>query len=58
MTLKTIYEITRADGVLDRIAGRRFASFNEAYAVLEQYYADSCCFDESETYRIVEVQQA
>ena len=58
MTLMTFYEITRADHLADRIAGRRFASFNEAYAVLEQYYSDSCCSDESETYRIVEVLQA
>lgn len=58
MTQKTTYEITRADGVPDRIAGRRFARFDEAYAVLEEYYADSCCTNQSEIYRIVEAQQA
>ena len=49
------YTITRDDGRQDGIAGRSFNSFDEAYILLESYYADTCCSDESETYRIVEV---
>ncbi|MFM9047815.1 MAG: hypothetical protein ACKOPT_04810 [Cyanobium sp.] len=51
------YTITRDDGLQDDIAGRSFASFDEAYVVVESYYADTCCSDDSETYRIVEVPQ-
>jgi hypothetical protein len=29
-----------------------FASYDEAYIVLERYYADFCCSDERESYRI------
>jgi hypothetical protein len=54
MATTTTYTIIRDDGLDDGIAGRRFASFDEAYIVLESYYADTCCSDESETYRIVE----
>lgn len=54
MATPTTYTIIRDDGLCDGIAGRRFASFDEAYIVLESYYADTCCSDESETYRIVE----
>ncbi|MEB3324002.1 MAG: hypothetical protein VKM17_01535 [Cyanobacteriota bacterium] len=50
-----MYTITRDDGLQDDIAGRSFASFDEAYVVVESYYADTCCSDDSETYRIVEV---
>jgi hypothetical protein len=48
------YTIIRDDGIDDGIAGRSFASFDEAYIVVESYYADTCCSDESATYRIVE----
>jgi hypothetical protein len=48
------YRICRDDGLSDAIAGRCFASYNEAYAVLERYYGDLCCSDEREYYRIVE----
>ncbi len=51
----TTYTILRDDGRHDGIAGRTFASFDAAYAVLESYYADTCCSDDSETYRIVAV---
>ena len=51
----TTYRIIRDDGLQDDIAGRSFASFDEAYVVVESYYADTCCSDDSETYRIVEV---
>ena len=47
------YLIQRDDGQLDGIAGRSFNSFDEAYAVLERYYADLCCSDDREYYRIV-----
>ena len=54
MAPPTTYTIIRDDGLNDGIAGRRFASFDEAFIMLESYYADICCSDESETYRIVE----
>jgi hypothetical protein len=44
--------IVRDDGQPDDIAGRSFASFDAAYVVLERYYADLCCSDEREYYRI------
>jgi hypothetical protein len=53
MAFPATYTIVRDDGGRDGIAGRCFASFDEAYLVLESYYADSCCSDDSETYRIV-----
>ena len=37
----------------DGIAGRSFASCDEAYAVLERYYGDLCCSDDRELYRSV-----
>lgn len=46
------YRILRDDGQVDAIAGRRYASYDEAHAVLERYYADLCCSDEREYYRI------
>jgi hypothetical protein len=48
------FRIVRDDGVADGIAGRSFPSYDEAHAVLERYYADLCCSDEREYYRIVE----
>ena len=50
----TPYRISRDDGRSDGIAGRSFASYDDAYAVLERYYSDLCCSDEREYYRIVE----
>jgi hypothetical protein len=49
------YQILRDDGVKDGIAGQEFASYDEAYAVVERYYADICCSDDREYYRIVPV---
>ena len=49
------FRILRDDGGNDTIAGRLFSSYDEAYAVLERYYADLCCSDEREYYRIVEL---
>lgn len=49
------YQIQRDDGVKDGIAGQVFASYDEAYAVVERYYADICCSDDREFYRIVPV---
>jgi hypothetical protein len=50
--------ISRDDGTSDGIAGRGFATYEEAYAVLERYYGDLCCSDEREYYRIVPVEPA
>jgi len=47
------YRIERDDGLSDGIAGCNYASYDEAHAVLERYYADLCCSDEREYYRIV-----
>jgi len=47
------YCIVRDDGGRDAIAGQRFDSYDEAYAVLERYYGDLCCSDDREFYRIV-----
>ena len=49
----TLYRITRDDGQRDDMAGKSFASYDEAHAVLERYYSDLCCSDEREYYRIV-----
>jgi hypothetical protein len=48
----TRYVILRDDGLSDAIAGQMFASYDEAHIVLERYYADFCCSDERESYRI------
>ena len=32
-----------------------FDSYDAAYAVLQRYYADVCCSDDREYYRIVDV---
>jgi hypothetical protein len=48
----TRYVIVRDDGLSDAIAGQLFHSYDEAYIVLERYYADFCCSDERESYRI------
>ena len=50
----TRYRISRDDGRHDGIAGRSFASYDEAYTLLERYYSDLCCSDEREYYRILE----
>ncbi len=47
--------IERADGQRDGIAGQTFNSYDEAYALLERYYADLCCSDDREYYRIVQI---
>mgnify|MGYP006879037670 CR=1 FL=1 len=46
------YLIRRDDGISDGIAGQVFDSYDAAYAVLERYYADMCCSDDREYYRI------
>jgi hypothetical protein len=48
------YRISRDDGLSDSIAGRCYATYDEAHAELERYYADLCCSDEREYYRIEE----
>ena len=52
------FVIQRDDGATDAIAGQRFATYEEAYDLLERYYADLCCSDEREYYRIVPVDPA
>jgi hypothetical protein len=47
------YRICRDDGISDGIAGQVFDSYDAAYAVVERYYADVCCSDDREYYRIV-----
>ncbi len=49
------YLIRRDDGISDGIAGQVFDSYDAAYAVVERYYADMCCSDDREYYRIVPV---
>jgi hypothetical protein len=46
--------IRRDDGISDGIAGQMFDSYEAAYAVVERYYADICCSDDREYYRIVD----
>ena len=48
------YLIQRDDWISDGIAGQVFDSYDAAYAVVERYYADMCCLDDSEYYRIVD----
>ena len=52
------FVIRRDDGVIDAIAGQAFATYDEAYAVLERYYADLYCSDDREYYRIDAVEHA
>ena len=50
----TQYRIRRDDGVSDAITKRLYSSYNEAHQELERYYADLCCSDDREYYRIEE----
>ena len=45
--------ILRDDGVEDALTSRVFSSYDEAYDVLERFYADLCCSDERIEYSIV-----
>jgi hypothetical protein len=47
----------RDDGAGDAFTRQRFASYDEAYDVLERYYGDLCCSDERIFYRIVRAGQ-
>ncbi len=47
------YKIVRDDGLEDLFTRQRFGGYDEAYDVLERYYADLCCSDERVFYRIV-----
>lgn len=51
-TRESRYVIVRDDGLQDDLAGRHFERYDDAHAVLERYYADLCCSDEREYYRI------
>jgi hypothetical protein len=48
------YRIRRDDGVSDAITQRPYGSYDEAHRELERYYADLCCSDDREYYRIEE----
>ena len=48
------YALVREDGGDDAFTRQRFASYDEAYDVLERYYGDLCCSDERVYYWIVE----
>ena len=50
----TQYRIRRDDDVSDAITKRLYGSYNEAHQELERYYADLCCSDDREYYRIEE----
>ena len=50
----TRYRIQRDDGVSDAITNRLFPNYTEAHMELERYYADLCCSDDREYYRIEE----
>ncbi len=52
------YQILRSDGLQDRITSQKFASYNQAYDVLENYYQDVCCSDEPVVYQIVAAEDA
>ena len=51
----TGFRIRRDDGIDDSITNQTFASYDEAHAVLERYYADLCCSDDRQYYQIGEV---
>lgn len=46
--------IVRDDGQQDAITRRHFSHYDEAYDVLERFYADLCCSDERIEYSIVD----
>ena len=48
------FRILRDDAAGDAITNQAFASYDEAHAVLERYYADLCCSDDRQYYRIEE----
>ena len=47
------YLIVRDDGASDAMTRQRFSRYDEAYDVVERYYADLCCSDDRVFYRIV-----
>jgi hypothetical protein len=54
----TSVRILRDDGGADAITSQSFASYDEAHAVLERYYADLCCSDDRHYYHIEEEPRA
>jgi hypothetical protein len=48
------FRILRDDGTGDALTKQEFASYDEAHPVLERYYADLCCSDDRQYYRIEE----
>ena len=47
------FVLVRDDGGNDALTRQLFTSYDEAYDVLERYYADLCCSDDRIFYRIV-----
>ena len=45
MLLKMQYHIERVDGEHDEITSQSFQSYDEAYDLLANIYADVCCSD-------------
>ena len=45
MLLKMQYQIERVDGENDEITSQSFQSYDEAYDLLANIYADVCCSD-------------
>ena len=56
-----IYKLIRHDNAVDNLTNKFFDSYDEAYDVLEEIYADSCCSDADYGnclyYEIIEVKE-
>ena len=56
-----IYKLIRHDNAVDDLTSQTFDSYDEAYDVLEEIYADICCSDadygDRPYYEIIEVQE-
>ena len=54
-----IYKIKRIDGEIDEITTQSFQSYDEAYDLLANIYADICCsdadYDDRPYYEIIEL---
>ena len=58
---KTIYKLCRHDNEIDDMSNKTFDSYDEAYDVLEEIYADICCSDadygDRPYYEIIELKE-
>ena len=56
-----IYKLIRHDNAVDDLTNQSFDSYDEAYDVLEEIYADICCSDadygDRPYYEIIEVKE-